>query len=128
MIGVNSQIATNGSDANTGVGFAVPVDTVKQVVPQIKADGKIERAYLGVANVHAAGARRRRRRHASRRRGPAAAAPACSAGDKIVEIDGKPIDSPRTSRQPLLSTQAGGTVQVKVVRGGDRRTIDGGAR
>ena len=31
LIGVNSQIATNGSDANSGVGFALPIDTVKQV-------------------------------------------------------------------------------------------------
>jgi putative serine protease PepD len=33
VIGINSQIATNGSDSNSGVGFAVPIDTVKQVLP-----------------------------------------------------------------------------------------------
>ena len=49
VIGVNSQIKT-GSGANAGVGFAVPVSTVKFVVPQIKDGGKVERAYLGVCN------------------------------------------------------------------------------
>src|SRR5918995_49286 len=54
VIGINSQIATNGSDSNSGVGFAVPIDTVKQVVPQLKADGKIARAWLGVSTSDAA--------------------------------------------------------------------------
>src|SRR5687768_14644763 len=54
VIGINSQIATNGTDSNSGVGFAVPIDTVKQVVPQLKADGKIDRAWLGVSTSDAA--------------------------------------------------------------------------
>ena len=49
MIGVNSQIKS-GSGSNSGVGFAVPVATVKFVVPQIENGGKVERAYLGVSN------------------------------------------------------------------------------
>ena len=54
VIGVNSQIATSGGGANSGVGFAVPIDTVKEVVPQLKADGKIDRAFLGVSSSEAA--------------------------------------------------------------------------
>ena len=50
VIGVNSQIKS-GSDSNSGVGFAVPVNTVKFVVPRIKSGGKVERAYLGVRNI-----------------------------------------------------------------------------
>lgn len=49
VIGVNSQIQTGGlSDGNVGIGFAVPVNTVKDVADQIIKDGKVERAYLGV--------------------------------------------------------------------------------
>src|ERR671916_3347364 len=48
VIGVNSQIATGGSGGNVGIGFAVPSNTVKEVVPQLEEDGKIERAYIGV--------------------------------------------------------------------------------
>ncbi len=49
MIGVNSQIRSS-TGTNTGLGFAVPVSTVKFVVPQIKDGGKVERAYLGISN------------------------------------------------------------------------------
>ena len=48
VIGINSQIASS-SRQSSGVGFAVPVDTVKEVVPQLIKGGDIERAYLGVS-------------------------------------------------------------------------------
>jgi S1-C subfamily serine protease len=47
VIGVNSQISSE-TGGNVGIGFAVPVNTVKQVVSQIKESGKVEHAYLGV--------------------------------------------------------------------------------
>jgi S1-C subfamily serine protease len=47
VIGVNSQIETE-TGGNVGIGFAVPVNTVKEVVSQIKQSGKVEHAYLGV--------------------------------------------------------------------------------
>ena len=50
VIGVNSQIASDSSRQSSGVGFAVPVDTVKEVVPQLLKGGDIERAYLGVSS------------------------------------------------------------------------------
>ena len=49
MIGINSQIATGGSgNGNVGIGFAVPIDTAKQVAPQLEKKGSVERAYLGI--------------------------------------------------------------------------------
>ena len=49
VIGINSQIATgSGSDGNVGIGFAVPVDTAKVVIPQLESDGHVARAYLGI--------------------------------------------------------------------------------
>ena len=49
VIGVNSQIQTgNGSDGNVGVGFAVPINTVKSVVSQLIHSGRVERAFIGV--------------------------------------------------------------------------------
>jgi S1-C subfamily serine protease len=47
LIGVNTAIATP-SGANTGVGFAVPVDTVNRIVPRILTEGTVERAGLGI--------------------------------------------------------------------------------
>ena len=50
VVGVNSQIETGGNatEGNVGIGFAVPANTVKNVVAQILANGKVEHAYLGV--------------------------------------------------------------------------------
>jgi S1-C subfamily serine protease len=48
VVGINSQIATGGANGSVGIGFAVPVNTAKQIVPQLKEDGKVERAFLGV--------------------------------------------------------------------------------
>ena len=47
VIGVNSQIESE-TGGNVGIGFAVPVNTVREVVSQIKQHGKVEHAYLGV--------------------------------------------------------------------------------
>ncbi len=55
VIGVNSQIATGGGNGSVGIGFAVPVDTVREVVEQLLSSGDVSHAYLGltVADVDA---------------------------------------------------------------------------
>jgi S1-C subfamily serine protease len=47
VIGVNSQIESD-SGGNVGIGFAVPVNTVKEVVSEILRSGKVEHAYMGI--------------------------------------------------------------------------------
>jgi S1-C subfamily serine protease len=48
VIGINSQIATGSAGGSVGIGFAVPVNTAKTVIPQLEAAGHVERAFLGV--------------------------------------------------------------------------------
>ena len=48
VIGVNTQIETGGATGNVGIGFAVPSNTVKNVVAQILRTGKVAHAYLGI--------------------------------------------------------------------------------
>jgi S1-C subfamily serine protease len=48
VIGVNSQIETSGSQGNVGVGFAVPSNSVRQVVPRLERGQRIARPWLGV--------------------------------------------------------------------------------
>jgi S1-C subfamily serine protease len=48
VVGITSQIATGGGNGSVGVGFAIPIDTAKSLLPKLKKGGKIERAYLGV--------------------------------------------------------------------------------
>jgi S1-C subfamily serine protease len=50
VIGINSQIATGGSGSNgsVGIGFAVPIDTAKKIIPDLKQSGRVDRGYLGI--------------------------------------------------------------------------------
>jgi S1-C subfamily serine protease len=48
VIGINSQIATGGSGGgNVGIGFAVPIDTAKRLLPELKRTGRVDRGFLG---------------------------------------------------------------------------------
>ncbi|HJS49088.1 MAG TPA: trypsin-like peptidase domain-containing protein [Gaiellaceae bacterium] len=50
VVGVNTQIETgNTASGNVGIGFAVPSNTVKDVVAQIMRTGRVEHAYLGIS-------------------------------------------------------------------------------
>jgi S1-C subfamily serine protease len=48
VIGINSQIATGGANGSVGIGFAVPINTAKELLPDLREGERIERAYLGV--------------------------------------------------------------------------------
>jgi S1-C subfamily serine protease len=49
VIGINAQIETGGgSRGSVGIGFAIPINLAKRVVPQLKDRGEVEHAYIGV--------------------------------------------------------------------------------
>jgi S1-C subfamily serine protease len=48
VIGINSQIQTGGSSGNVGIGFAVPINTAREVVEQLEEHGSVQHAYLGI--------------------------------------------------------------------------------
>jgi S1-C subfamily serine protease len=49
VVGVSSAISTGDSgEANTGIGFAIPINTVRDVVAELKAQGHVDHPYLGV--------------------------------------------------------------------------------
>ena len=50
VIGINSQIETGGSSSgNVGIGFAIPIDTVRAELDQLIEKGEVEHAYLGIS-------------------------------------------------------------------------------
>jgi putative serine protease PepD len=121
VIGVNSQIASS-SRQSSGVGFAVPVDTVKEIAPQLLKDGEIKRAYLGVstrADETKAGAVV----DAIAQNGPAADSD-LRAGDRIVKVEDRSIDEQTDLATAVLEYKPGDRVTLTVERGGDERTID----
>jgi S1-C subfamily serine protease len=120
VVGVNAQIATN-TGANDGVGFAIPIDTAKQVLPQLKTGREIKRAYLGVStgdaetgtgavvgNVVAGG--------------PADDA-GLRKGDRIVAIGNRTISKSSDVVSAIISRRPGDKVAVRVRRGGSERTL-----
>jgi S1-C subfamily serine protease len=50
VIGINAQIATGGgSNGNVGIGFAIPIDTVRANLEQLKQTGEVEHAFIGIS-------------------------------------------------------------------------------
>lgn len=47
VVGVNAQIASE-SGSNSGIGYAIPIETVQSIVEQLLEDGEVRHAYLGV--------------------------------------------------------------------------------
>jgi putative serine protease PepD len=120
VIGINSQIASQ-SGSNSGVGFAVPSDTVKDVVPKLIKNGKIDRAWLGLSS-------------AEQPDSPGAVvgtvtngSPADKAGirggDVITSIGGKTIRNPSDLSLTVLTKRPGDEVKVELKRAGKSRTV-----
>jgi putative serine protease PepD len=125
VIGVNSQIATAGAGGgNLGIGFAVPSNTVRQVVPILKKGGTIRRAYLGVQTTAPDPGRGGTGAQVASvvPSGPASRG-GLQVGDLIKSIGGKRIvDSTQLSIIVSQKTP-GDQVAVVVVRGGAKRTF-----
>jgi putative serine protease PepD len=120
VVGVNSQIATAGANGNVGVGFAVPSNTVREVVPQLARGETIERPYLGLTS--AAGSAGVEVQEVVPG-GPAADA-GLQAGDRIVSVDGQPVSEPGDVTDALDGREPGDTVEVEVERDGGRQQIE----
>ncbi len=127
LIGINTAILS-GSGGNQGVGFAVPVDMVRQVMTQLKAKGVVTRARLGVyfqeltpTLASALGV------HASKGAvvteivpdGPASKS-GLKKDDVIVALNGKEIDG-RSLRLAVGSMAPGTAIDLKVLREGVER-------
>ena len=132
VIGINTAIISNergGNVGNIGIGFAVPINTVRELLPQLQS-GKIVRGRIGV-QVQAVprdgfedfGLKTRTRR--ARRRRSCPAAPSAKAGiqpgDVIVEFNGRPV--PNTGR----AGEDGGRDQAGHVGAGEGAAREAGA-
>jgi putative serine protease PepD len=121
VIGVNSQIATaGGGNGSVGIGFAVPANTVENVLPQLEKGAAPEHAYLGLQTTDApnGGAQ-----IAEATAGGPAERAGLRAGDVVVEVDGEEVQSPDDVASAINDDKPGDKVDVKVQRGGSEQTI-----
>jgi S1-C subfamily serine protease len=148
VIGVNTQIRTAGDlpEGNVGIGFAVPVDTVKSVAAQLIESGKAQHAYLGIrATPLTADIARLFRLPTARgllvdtvEPGSAAADAGVRpgrrvvivegeswrlGGDIIVRADGRPVTTVEALRAQVARKRPGERLELEIWRGEERERL-----
>jgi S1-C subfamily serine protease len=148
VIGINSQIESPNGGGNVGIGFAIPINTVRDVVQQLLQSGSVQHAYLGISgtdltpqiahvlnlsvdqgalvqSVTPGGPADK----AGINGGNASATMTVDGarihpgGDVITAIDGKPVHSMTDVIEDISSKKPGDTVQLSVVNGSQKRTV-----
>jgi putative serine protease PepD len=124
VIGIADQIATGGStQANTGVGFLVPIDLVKAELPQLKAGQKVQHAYLGVSTGDASSANSTGALVGSVAQGGPAASAGLRQGDVVTQIGSAKISDSGDLVAAIATQKPGAKVDITVRRSGDTHKI-----
>ncbi len=116
VIGVNAQIESD-SGGNDGVGFAIPSDTVRSVVPQLISGGSVQHAFLGVSLTAGTAT------VAEVRAGTPADQAGLQPGDLITAIDGKAVEGSVALQTTIDSHRPGDRVTVTFKRNGSEKTV-----
>ncbi len=135
LIGINTAIYSP-SGAYAGIGFAVPVDTVNRIVPQLLAHGKVVRPGLGIVPASEQIVRQLKVKGVLVLSVPDGSAAAQAGlvgttqgpqswvlGDLIVAVDGEPISELNDLYRALDKHEVGDVVKLDVVRAGEKRTV-----
>jgi S1-C subfamily serine protease len=145
VIGVNSQIATAGGGGSIGIGFAVPVNTVKRIAAELKKSGKVRHAFLGITGLSISSSLTSRLNLpvdkgvlVQQSTGPARKAgigggdtsvtingeQIVLGGDVIVEVEGKRVESMEAVIDVVDSKKPGDKVTLEVLRQSKRKTVE----
>jgi serine protease Do len=127
VIGINSAINAAGEN----LGFAVPINTVKQILPQLRERGRVVRGYLGISvrNVDQDTAEAFRLSGRSGAfvemvvEGHAADKGGVKHGDVIVDLDGEPVADTRDLIDTVSAMAPGTKVKLGLIRDGKRMGV-----
>ncbi len=127
VVGINTAIVAQGQ----GIGFAIPVNMAKQIIPQLRDEGRVTRGWLGVTvqalNKELADSFDLDSTHGALVNEVIEDSPADKAGlkrgDIIIEYDGKQVDELNDLPRLVAATPVGETVRVKIYRDGKERTV-----
>jgi serine protease Do len=127
VVGINTAIVAGGQ----GIGFAIPVNMAKSIIPQLKEKGKVTRGRLGVT-IQSVTADLAKSFGLSNGNGALVSrvfpeSPAekggLKAGDIILEFDGKKIQEVNELSRLVAATAVGKKVTIKIVRDGIEKNI-----
>ena len=132
VVGINTAIFTDArQQGNIGIGFAIPINTVRELLPQLRS-GKITRGVIGVQVLPVPadalsefGLKERRGALVAvvNPNGPADKA-GLEPGDMVLEFNGKAIRNRDDLVSSVVSSKPGSTVPVKVLRDKQERTLN----
>ncbi len=132
VIGMNTAIVTNSrNEGNIGIGFAVPINTVRDLLPQLR-NGKVIRGRIGVTvtqvpreDYQEFGLKTRSGAIvASVASGGAASKAGVEPGDVIVQFNGRPVSNSDELVKMVVATKPGTNVPVKVMRNKLEKTLN----
>jgi serine protease Do len=132
VIGMNTAIISNGqSEGNIGIGFAVPINTIRDLLPQLR-EGKVIRGRIGI-NVYPVPREGFEEFGLKSRTGAivqsvlpnsAAQKAGLEPGDVVVEFNGRIVPSRDELVKMVVATKPGTTVPVKILRNKQERTLN----
>lgn len=118
VVGMNAQIASQTGDFS-GIGYAIPIETVQEIAGELIETGEVEHAFLGVAVEDADNGARL----AEVRPGSPADDAGLRQGDVVTAAEGDAIESADDLRAAVEAREPGDSLELTVERGGDERTI-----
>jgi len=131
LVGINSQILSNGGDGNIGIGFSIPVNMAKSVMEQLRATGKVTRAQLGVTVqgvtsdiAQSLGLKETRGAIVSGvTPGSAADRAGVKRGDVIESFNGQAVHDTNSLRNRVAQSGPGSAADLLIVRDGGERHV-----
>jgi S1-C subfamily serine protease len=118
VVGMNAQIASE-TGVFSGIGYAIPIETVREIAGELIETGRVEHPYLGVQIADDdEGARL-----AEVLPGTPADEAGLQPGDLVTEAGGEPVESADDLRAAVESREPGDELELTIERDGDTRTV-----